>query len=134
MSDKEERKTKEEKIEPFVVPEDWEPTSEKVKKIRELTSWIPKELGKKWWDEIQEEHRKGRDSEWMVERGQLKDNIMSGEKKGKTEEKIEPFVVPEDWESTDGVVKKIRELTSWIPKELGKKWWDEIQEERRKRK
>ena len=50
------------------------------------------------------------------------------------EEKIEPFVVPEDWEPTDGVVKKIRELTSWIPKELGKRWWDEIQEERRKRK
>ena len=60
---------------------------------------------------------------------------MSDEKEGKTEEeKIEPFVVPEDWEPTDGVVKKIRELTSWIPKELGEKWWDEIQEERRKRK
>jgi len=139
MSDKEKRKTEEEKIEPFVVPEDWEPEGGVAKKIRELTSWIPEELGKKWWDEIQEEHRRSNDrrgSTWTVEREKRNEyNNMSDEKKGKIEEeKIETFVVPEDWEPENGVAKKIFELTSWIPKELGKKWWNEIREERRKRK
>jgi len=139
MSDKKKRQSEEEKIEPFVVPEDWEPTSEAVKKIYELTSWVPKELGKRWLEEIREEHQKSgnqQGSEWTPEeKGINKDNEMFDRKKCQSEEeKIEPFVVPEDWEPTDGVVKKIRELTSWIPKELGKRWWDEIQEERRKRK
>lgn len=137
MSDKEKRKTEEEKIEPFVVPEDWEPADGVVKKIRELTSWIPEELGKKWWDEIQEEHRISSDRRgamWKTERERIRqDNGMSDRKSEMEEEKIEPFVVPEDWEPTE-TVKKMRELVSWIPDELKKKWLEEIREEHRKSK
>ena len=137
MSDKKKRKTEEEKIEPFVVPEDWEPTGT-VKKMRELVSWIPKELGKKWLEEIRQERRKGRDGlaprYATGEEKRSENHGMFGRKESQTEEKIEPFVVPEDWEPTDEIVKRMRELVSWIPKELGKKWLEEIREEHRRSK
>lgn len=47
---------RDEKIEPYVVPEDWEPTTELVKKKRELLSWLPQELADEWYRKWREKH------------------------------------------------------------------------------
>lgn len=49
---------RDENIPPFVVPEDWEPTSEVVKKIDELLAGIPEAWRKRWWKEYRAEHLK----------------------------------------------------------------------------
>lgn len=57
---KREKLLRDENIPPFVVPEDWEPTSEVVKKIDELLAGIPEAWRKRWWKEYQEEHFKSK--------------------------------------------------------------------------
>jgi len=44
-------------LEPFVVPEDWEPTTELGRKIRELQKQIPKEWADLWYQRWLERHR-----------------------------------------------------------------------------
>jgi hypothetical protein len=44
-------------LEPFVVPEDWEPDTELGRKIWELKKQIPKELGDLWYQMWLARHR-----------------------------------------------------------------------------
>ncbi len=47
---------RDEKIEPYVVPDDWEPTGEIVKKTMELLAWLPQELADEWYRKWREKH------------------------------------------------------------------------------
>jgi len=47
---------RDEKIEPYVVPKDWEPTTELVKKKRELLSGFPQELADEWYRKWRKKH------------------------------------------------------------------------------
>jgi len=53
--------------------------------------------------------------------------LATNKKKQLYEDKLEPFIVPEDWEAPEWI-KKIHEPMSWIPQSLKDEWWKKWRE------
>ena len=146
---------------PYKVPDDWEPTSETVKKLDKMLEGLhslPEAWRKRWWEEFLEEQSKDdskgqcapknrkivqppiedKPEEEIPNRKEIDMSSQPKKRKRKllSDYNLPPYKVPDDWEPTSETVKELdkmlEEFNRGIPEAWRKRWWQEFLEEQSK--